>query len=191
VVLLIYFLVSGYAIADGTFWLVPPEYRKEVRSVASKIFPILWRYFLGLAIVVTYTSTVAWIGFSLIFHLPRALLLAVAVGTLELVPLIGPAASIALVVLTAIQNAGMWAILAMVGFAAALRISIDQFVGPLVLGKAVRLHPVVIIFCFLSGAMLFGPIGLLLAVPVAAAIRIILTIYYAETVAEESSAHVG
>jgi predicted PurR-regulated permease PerM len=51
-----------------------------------------------------------------------------------------------------------------------------------VLGRAAQLHPVVIIFSFFSGAALFGIIGLLLAVPVAAAIKIILGVYYAEPV---------
>jgi predicted PurR-regulated permease PerM len=185
-VLLLYFLISGHAIADGAFWLVPPEYRTEVRSVANKICPILWRYSLGLAVVVTYASTVAWIGFGLVFHLSRAPLLAVAVGLLELIPLIGPAASIGLVVLVSLQQTGLVAILGLAGFAVALRLSIDQLVGPLVLGQAARLHPVVIIFCFLSGAVLFGVVGLILAVPVAASIKIILATYYAEPVADAS-----
>ncbi len=67
-------------------------------------------------------------------------------------------------------------------FAIALRLSIDQIVGPLVLGRAAQLHPVVIIFAFLTGAALFGIIGLLLAVPFAAAIKIVLMMYYAEPV---------
>lgn len=185
VVLLIYFLISGHTIAEGAFWLVPPEYRREVRSVARNVLPVLWRYFLGLAVVVTYTVTVAWLGFGVVFHLPRAPLLAVAVGLFELVPVIGPAASIAIVSLTALQQSGLLAILSLVGFAVGLRLSIDQLIGPLVLGQATRLHPVVIIFCFLSGAVLFGVIGLLLAVPVAASIKIILTAYYGEPVVED------
>ena len=60
--------------------------------------------------------------------------------------------------------------------------SIDQLVGPLVLGRAAKVHPVVIIFSFLAGAVLFGAIGLLLAVPVAASIKIVLSIYYSEPV---------
>ncbi len=188
VVVLLYFLISGKTIAASTLWLVPPEYRKEVDAVSQKILPLLWRYFLGLAVIVTYTSSVAWIGFSFVFHLPRAPLLAIVVGLLELVPLIGPAASIGIVSLTALQQSGLLAILGLVAFAVALRLSIDELIGPLVLGQAARLHPVVIIFCFPSGAILFGIIGLLLAVPVAASIKIILTIYYTEPVAEDDGA---
>ena len=185
-VLLLYFLVSGKAVAAGAFWLVPPEYRREVDAILQKVLPLLWRYFVGLLIVVSYTVSVAWIGFAAVFHLPRAPLLAVVVGLLELVPFIGPLASIAIVALTAAGQASLIAVLGLIVFAIAVRLSIDQLIGPLVLGQVVRLHPVVVIFSFLSGAVLFGITGLLLAVPVAASIKIILATYYAEPVAGRS-----
>jgi predicted PurR-regulated permease PerM len=181
-VLLLYFLISGKTVAAGVFWLVPPEYRREVDAIMQKVRPLLWRYFVGLLAVVTYATTVAWIGLGALYHLPRAPLLALAIGLLELVPLLGPTASIAIIMLNAAQQIGPFAILGLIIFAAALRISIDQFVGPLVLGQVAHLHPVVIIFSFLSGAVLFGAIGLLLAVPVAASIKIVLATYYAEPV---------
>ncbi|MGH7089462.1 MAG: AI-2E family transporter, partial [Stellaceae bacterium] len=157
----------------------------EVRVVAGKILPVLWRYFLGLAVIVVYTSSVAGIGFGLVFHLPQATLLAVVVGLFELVPIIGPAATIAIVTLTAVQQAGLFAMVGLIVFAVALRLSIDELVGPLVLGQAARVHPIVVIFAFLSGAILFGIIGLILAIPVAASIKIILGTYYAEPVLDE------
>jgi predicted PurR-regulated permease PerM len=186
-VLLLYFLISGKKVAAGVLWLVPPEYRREVGTIIDKVMPLLWRYFVGLLVVVTYTTTVAWLGLGVVYHLPRAPLLAVTIGLLELVPLIGPAASIAIVALNAAQQTGPFVILGLIVFALALRLSIDQLVGPFVFGRMARLHPVVIIFAFLSGATLFGVIGLLLAVPVAASIKIVLTTYYAEPVDESSA----
>jgi predicted PurR-regulated permease PerM len=58
-------------------------------------------------------------------------------------------------------------------------------VGPLVLGHAARLHPVVVIAGFIYGAMLFGVVGLLLAVPAAMCIKIALEHYYAEPIKPE------
>src|SRR5579883_241800 len=187
VVLLIYFLVSGKRIAEGVFWLVPPEYRDEVNRLTAKILPMLWRYFVGLVAVVAYTTAIAWVGFGPVFGLPHAVLLAFAVGLLELIPVIGPALSIGLVGLTAIQQSSFLGVASLAAFAIALRISIDQIVGPLFLGRAARVHPVVIIFAFLSGAVLFGAIGLLLAVPFAASLKIVLTVYYAEPVKERAT----
>ncbi|MGH6673538.1 MAG: AI-2E family transporter [Xanthobacteraceae bacterium] len=183
-VLLIYFLISGERVAEGVFWLVPPEYRGGLQRIARKIFPMLWRYFVGLVAVVSYTTSVAWLGFNFVFQVPHAPLLSITVGLLELVPMVGPAASLGLVGLTAIQQTSLLGMAGLAAFAIGLRLSIDELVGPLVLGRVAQLHPVVIIFAFLSGAALFGVIGLLLAVPVAASIKIVLTAYYAEPVVE-------
>ncbi|HLH96792.1 MAG TPA: AI-2E family transporter [Xanthobacteraceae bacterium] len=190
-VLLIYFLISGRRVAAGVLWLVPPEYRTGVARITAKIQPMLWRYFVGLIVVISYTSSVAAIGFVLVFHIPHAPVLSVAVGFLELIPVVGPAVSMGLVCLIAIRQVGVLAVAGLAGFAIALRLSIDQIVGPLVLGRAAQLHPVVIIFSFLSGAVLFGIIGLLLAVPVAASIKIVLGVYYAEPVGGQAPSRAG
>jgi predicted PurR-regulated permease PerM len=182
VVLLGYFLVSGERVANGVFWLVPPEYRDEVHALRGKILPLLRRYFIGLVVIVSYATALAWILFGAVFHLALAALLAVAIGLLELVPLIGPALSVALIAVTATQQTTLFAMLGLVGFAVLLRFSVDNLIAPLVLGTATRLHPVVVIFSFLSGAVLFGALGLLLAVPVAASIKIVLSTYYAEPI---------
>ncbi|TMJ43739.1 MAG: AI-2E family transporter [Alphaproteobacteria bacterium] len=65
-------------------------------------------------------------------------------------------------------------------YATALRLSIDQLLGPVVLGHAARLHPSVIIFCFLAGGLLFGIPGVIMAVPVALAIKVSLATIYDE-----------
>jgi predicted PurR-regulated permease PerM len=177
-VLLAYFLISGPRLGRGLVWLVPPNHRPEMRRLAIKVAPVLRRYFAGLVLVVLYTSTVAWIVLTMAFGLPHAPLLAVTVGILELIPVIGPALSIALIGLAAVQQTSLPATMGLVAFAVGLRLSIDQLVGPLILGRAVYLHPVVIIFAFLSGAVFLGVLGLVLAVPVAATIKIVLSHYY-------------
>ena len=72
--------------------------------------------------------------------------------------------------------------LLLVAFVIGLRLSIDDLVGPLILGRAARVHPVVVILSFVCGAMLFGIVGLLLAMPVAVTVKTTLEHYYAEPV---------
>ena len=183
-VLMPYLMISAPRLAAGSIWLLPPEHRGSVEELLPKIIPVLRRYLIGLAIVVLYTATVAWIGFGPLFHLPDAVLLAITVGVLELIPVIGPFLSATLVGVIAIQQSGIVAAALLFGFAIALRLSIDNLVGPIVLGEAAQIHPVVIIVSFVCGAILFGVVGLLIAVPVAVCIKITLTHYYAEPVAE-------
>lgn len=190
-VLMPYLMISAPRLAAGSIWLLPPEHRRSVEELLPKIIPVLRRYLIGLAIVVLYTAIVAWIGFGPVFHLPDAILLAITVGVLELIPVIGPFMSATLVGIIAIQQSGIVAAALLFGFAIALRLSIDNVVGPIVLGEAARIHPVVIIISFVCGAILFGVVGLLIAVPVAVCIKVALTHYYAEPVAIEPQESVG
>jgi predicted PurR-regulated permease PerM len=57
-----------------------------------------------------------------------------------------------------------------------------------VLGRAGRVHPVLVIFCFLTGGLLFGVAGVILAVPVALAIKVILATLYEEPLVDASEA---
>jgi predicted PurR-regulated permease PerM len=184
-VLMPYFMISAPGLAAGALWLLPPERRPSVEELLPKIVPVLRRYLIGLCIVVSYTAVVGWIGFGPIFHLPHAALLAIIVGVLELVPVIGPIASASLVGIIAVQQSGLWTAALLFGFAIALRVSIDNVVGPLVIGGAARIHPVVVIISFTCGAILFGVVGLLIAVPVVVCVKITLQHYYAEPVVRE------
>jgi predicted PurR-regulated permease PerM len=180
-----YFMISGPRLAAGAIWLIPPERRKSVTDLLPKIIPALRRYLLGIFLVVVYTSFIAWIGFGPIFALPGAVLLAVTVGVLEIMPVVGPISAALLVGIVAAQQATLTAAALLMGFVLALRLSIDNIVGPIVLGHAVRLHPVVVIAGFVCGAMLFDVVGLLLAVPTAVCIKIALEHYYAEPIRPE------
>jgi predicted PurR-regulated permease PerM len=184
-VLMPYFMISAPHLAAGVIWLLPPERRPSVERLLPTIVPALRRYLIGLGLVVLYTAVVAWIGFGPIFHLPHAVLLALLVGFLELVPAIGPFASATIVGITALQQHGLWTAGLLFGFAIALRLSIDNVVGPLVLGEAARVHPVVIIISFVCGAILFGVVGLLIAVPVLVCVKVTLQHYYAEPIADQ------
>ena len=180
-VLLAYFLFGGPQIAQGMFQLVVPEHRQLVARVCRDLDPIVRRYFLGVLIVVVYASCAAYVGLGLLLGLRHAALLACLTGLLETVPIVGPVASALIGGVAAFREAaGTGAILGYVAYAFALRISIDQLVGPLVLGGAARVSPVLVIFCFLSGGILYGIAGVILGVPVALAVRTTLAVLYEE-----------
>jgi predicted PurR-regulated permease PerM len=181
VVLLGYFLLDAHRIGRGLAWLVPPRYRPFTARVGRNLEPILRRYFVGVGLVVLYASTVAYIGLGVILHIHHAVFLALITGLLELIPFVGPASSAVIAGLVAVQQASSgWSIIAYCVYATVLRISIDQFFGPLVLGAAAYVPPVLVIFCFLSGGLLFGIVGVMLSVPVAISIKVLLTAIYEE-----------
>ena len=181
IVLVFYFLDTGPQLARGALWLVPPEYRAEAAEIAAKIDPLLRRYLLGLLVIVVFATISSWFAIRFALGLPFALLLALLTGLLELVPVLGPMASATLVGLLALERHGFWAVVAFAAYVTAFRLLIDRVVGPVVLGRAARLHPVVVMFAFLAGGLLLGVIGgVILAVPAAAAAKVVLEHYYAQ-----------
>lgn len=180
-VVLGYSLFDAPQIARGLMWLVPPQHRPFAKRVLAELDPLLRRYFIGVALVVAYASTAAYIGLGVALGIRHAVVLAMITGVLEVVPLVGPAAAAILVGLVAVQQAATaGAILAFIAYAIALRVSIDQFFGPIVLGSAARVRPIVVMFCFLAGGLLFGIVGVILAVPIALTLKVVLAVLYHE-----------
>ena len=185
--LLAYFLISGRQVVEGLLWLFPPSWRPVCARVMVRARPILFRYFVGVALVVVYASLAAYVGLGLFLKLKHAAPLAALTGFLEILPVIGPLLSAGIAGLAALQQAkSLWSIAAYVIYATLLRLSIDQIVGPLVLGGAGRVHPTLVIFCFLVGGVLFGIPGVLLAIPAALTLKVALAAIYREPVSMHS-----
>ena len=108
-----------------------------------------------------------------ILHLPYALAIAVLTGVLEIIPLVGPLIATAIAGTDAFAHGGAGLALAVVVFYFVVRQVEDQVVMPVVVGRAVHLHPVVTIFAVLVGLSTYGVLGGLLGVPVAAAVNVI------------------
>jgi predicted PurR-regulated permease PerM len=181
VVLLCYFLVSGKSVARGLLWMVPPNRRPLVMQIGRRLDPVLKRYFLGFLVIVIYAVIAAYIGLGVILHIDHAFLLALLTGILETIPIIGSTSAAVIAGLVSLHTAtGLGSILAFALYAVLLRLSIDQIVAPLVLGSAANVHPVLIIFCFLAGAVLLGIPGVILAVPVALTVKATLATLYGE-----------
>lgn len=180
-VLLFYFLADGPRIASGIVWLVPPTRRPLIHRILPVLSATLRRYYIGVLMVVIYASVAAYVGLGLFLHIDHAIILAILTGFLEAIPVVGPAASTVLAVLAGMNQATSIASIIGIGiYLTLLRVSIDNVLGPLILGAAGRISPVLVMFCFLSGAVLFGVAGVILAVPFALGIKVILEAVYGD-----------
>ena len=181
VVLLFYFLADGKRVADGLFWIVPPHRRPLVARIWARLDPILLRYFIGVIGVVAYATVAAYIGLGVILGIKQAVFLALLTGVLEIVPVVGPTAAAVIAGLASLRTAtGIGNIVEYAAYATLLRLSIDQVVGPIVLGRAAHVHPVLIIFCFLAGGIVLGIPGVILAVPIALLVKSTLATIYGD-----------
>lgn len=158
---------------------LPRDHRAEITQVLRDTNVMLGRYIRGQVILVSLMSTVTTVGLT-VLDVPYSVLLGLMTGVLETIPFVGPitAGAIACLVALGHPNPFGWSQIAYVGVVAVmytiLRHAEDYLVIPTVIGRAVRLHPAVVIFALLSGGAVFGLLGIFLAVPVAATLRLVL-----------------
>ena len=143
-----------------------------------QIHRVLGRFLRGQLVLIVLMSTVTFAAVEWLFRLPYALWIGILTGVLEIIPLIGPitAGAIACTVGFAQGGPNEAAALAILYFV--LRQVEDQIVMPLVVGRAVHVHPLVTIFAVLTGEKIAGVLGMILAVPIAAAIKVVLDYAY-------------
>lgn len=180
IVIFAFLMFQGPRLAAGLLWLVPPGLRPRTRELTEQVDPMLGRYLRGVFLIVLYASFVTWIITGPVFHVSHAIFLAFGVGLLELIPVVGPIISFVFFGVVAVQQTGYAGMIGFGVFAILLRLSIDQLVGPLVLGRAAQIPPLVVIFAFLAGGALYGVLGVVLAIPAAAAVKIVLMNFYDE-----------
>ncbi|HET7472470.1 MAG TPA: AI-2E family transporter [Candidatus Limnocylindrales bacterium] len=183
VIVTFYFLVDGEAMMDKLVALLPIEHRGRTVDVLGRIHDILGKWLRGQILLIALVSAVAYIGLGPVLHLPYALLLALLTGVLEIIPLVGPIFATGIVAVDAFARGGAGVAAAVIVFYFVLRQVEDQVVMPVVIGRAVHLHPVVTIFAVLVGLSLYGVLGGLLGVPIAAAANVVFReLYPAEPV---------
>jgi predicted PurR-regulated permease PerM len=171
-------IVGFYALRDyhlllgKGLLLAPREHRNSVQSYVSDVSAIFARYLRGLAIVSFLNGVATWLLLT-VLHVPNSLLLGVIAGLFYSVPYVG--AMITIVVTAAIAFVGGGVSMLVTSVVASVilhQLVFDQMVSPRILGNQVGIHPIVSIVALLIGNLLFGIIGMILAVPVAACLQI-------------------
>jgi len=185
-----YFLLQTEQIVERFYSLVPAPYRAEIRGLGRQMDAILAGYIRGQLLLIPIMAVLTYIALSFL-GIHYAVVIAISSGILEIIPLVGPwsAAGIAMVVaLFQTTTPFGWAhwVLALViaGIYFTLRMVEDNFIIPNVVGHAVHLHPVLVIFAIIAGGSLGGPFGLLVAIPVAAILRLLLRYLYRKLIDE-------
>jgi predicted PurR-regulated permease PerM len=173
-----YFLVDGEMLRDRSIALLPERHRARTVDVLGRIHEVLGKWLRGQVALIFLVATVVYVALGPILHLPYALGIAIVTGVLEIIPLIGPLIATAIAGVDAFARGGGELAAVVVIFYFVIRQIEDQVVMPIVIGRAVHLHPVVTIFAVLVGLSVYGVLGGLLGVPIAAAINVIFRELY-------------
>jgi predicted PurR-regulated permease PerM len=168
-----YLLLNGRTSVDYLYRFVPDDRIEQMRRVTSRIHIVLGRYIRGQLYLILIMAIASYVVLR-IFHVPYALPMALGTGVLEIIPFVGPIIATTLASLIALSTQGVGPMVGVLIAYFILRQFEDQIVVPQVIGRVVHLDPVVTIFVVLAGEKLAGIIGVLMAVPVAAAMRVII-----------------
>jgi predicted PurR-regulated permease PerM len=171
-VLTIYFLAGMPHIRLFAYRLAPQSRRARVILIGDEIFTKVGGYVLGnfLTSAIAGVGTYIWL---LAFGIPYPLLLSLLVALLDLIPVIGSTIGGAAVSLVALTVSLPIAV-ATLGFYIAYRLAEDYLIVPRIMGRTVEVPSVVTIVAVLLGGTLMGIVGALVAIPAAAALRLLL-----------------
>ena len=181
------YLVSQPEPAVGWFArFFPPPRRDEVWGVLSDVRSGLLRWLLGRLVSMAIIGTLATIALFLL-GVPGALFLGILTGLLEFVPLVGPAIAAippVLIGFTVSPLTALWVLLVYVG----LQQVESYLVEPLVMQKAVSLHPAAVVVAVTVGGAAFGILGTILAVPAVVAATILVEKLWFERIEDGDAA---
>ena len=153
-------------------WL-PRQSLETVRGQARLVGDTLVGFVHGQALICLILAIYYGIALSLA-GLASGLALGLLIGVLAIIPMLGVATGFILAIGLAASQYGTWtAILTVGGIFVIGQLAEANFLTPKLLGDRVHLHPVWVIFALFAGGTLYGFVGVLVAVPVAAVIGVI------------------
>jgi predicted PurR-regulated permease PerM len=157
--------------------LTPGPARKLLDDILADMDLVLAHYMRAL-VLLSGTAFTAYSIFLTVLGVPYSILMGVLAGALEFIPMIGPLAAGAIVLV--IAGAASGHAIAILIFIVAFRMFQDYVVSPHLMGHGVELHPLMVLFGVFAGAELAGVAGTFLSVPVLALVRVMyLRIYQA------------
>lgn len=183
--LLSYFLSDGQTMIENIIEAAPDGFERDLRRLFWELGRVWNDYLRGQLILGTTIAIVMWL-ISFILGLQGPLFLGIFAGFMEFIPNIGAALSIIPPILVAVISGSSrfpeMNVFLLVGILLGLWIAVQQvqglFIQPRVIGDSLNLHPVFIVFGVLVGGSLGGVVGIILASPTLATLRIIFQYVY-------------
>jgi predicted PurR-regulated permease PerM len=164
--------VLSFGVVNGFVALFPADRRQRVREILGEMYRVVQRWFLGQLTSMTLIGLLFTVAMFII-GIPFALLLGIFSGLISFVPFLGPVISVippALLALTVNPIDALWVI----GAYVIIQAIEGNLIQPIVMSRAVSLHPAVVMFGLLIMGTLFGFVGVFLAIPLTAALNVLL-----------------
>jgi len=177
-VLAVYLLVDGERIIDWVLHYAPPRQRAKVRRAMPKISKVVSGYVVGQAITSLLFGVIAFATLTLV-GVPQPLLLAVLAGLLDAVPIAGILVATVPAVLLALTVSWPAATIVFAVYIAYQQVE-NYLVVPRIYRGTLKISSFAVLIAVLVGAKLLGIVGVLLALPVAAAVPVVERVWRKE-----------
>jgi predicted PurR-regulated permease PerM len=179
-VIVFYMLNEKHLIRDAIILVFPPKLKKRAQEVYETIEKKVGGYVIAQVLSMSTVAVCTAIGL-MCLRVEYAVLLGLIAGILDIVPIIGPTLALIMGVLFAMQQGWVVVLLTVLVYLCAQWIS-NNFIRPLVFGKFLDLHPIIIIFAFLIAAQFLGVWGVILSPAIAALLITLFDELYLKTI---------
>ncbi|MGV3127935.1 AI-2E family transporter [Staphylococcus simulans] len=169
---LFFFLKDGHRFKENATKAIPPKYRKDFHEIIESMSMQVGSYIQGQMIVSFCIGVLLFIGYSII-GLDYSLVLACIAAVTSVVPYLGPTIAISPAIIMALITSPIMLIKLIVVWTAVQFIE-GHFISPNVMGKTLKIHPLTIIFVLLCAGNLLGIVGVILAIPGYAVIKVLV-----------------
>ncbi|MDH7488441.1 MAG: AI-2E family transporter [Anaerolineae bacterium] len=190
-VLAFWFVKDAPYLREKVMALAPVRYQRDMRLLLVEVLRVWQAFFQGQLILCLVVGVAVAIAMTIV-GLPYALLMGLIAGVLELIPNVGPTVAAVPAVLVALLRGSSYLPLTPFWFAvlvAGLYVLIQQVENnvlvPRIMGYSLNLHPLVVLLGVLMGASLAGVLGIFLAAPTLATLRVVGRYVYKKLLDEE------
>jgi predicted PurR-regulated permease PerM len=169
---LFYFLKDDGVFSRNFMGLFPEKSREVMGRTLKDVDEVLSRFITGQALVSLVVGVLMYIGYRII-GLEYALVLALFSMVLAIIPFLGPILGVIPALLVGLSS-GLLMVVKILGMMVLVQQLEGNLITPQIMGKRIHTHPLMIILVILVFGSLFGFVGILLAVPSYAMIKVVL-----------------
>jgi predicted PurR-regulated permease PerM len=171
-VLTLYFTASLNTLREAVYSLVPSTRRPRVRLLGDEIIRRIGGYTAGQVSVAAINGLFTYVGL-LVLRLPFALVLAITVAILGLIPMVGATLGAVVITTVALFHSWQYAVIVIIYYLFYQQIE-NYLIAPRIMARAVKVPGFLAMIAALAGATLLGVLGALIAIPIAAGILLIV-----------------
>ncbi|MBO8163891.1 MAG: AI-2E family transporter [Brevibacillus sp.] len=168
-----YLLKDMQLIQRAMLQWIPRAYRRKTIVTLHDLNDVLGKYLHGQMVVALVVGGMAYVGYWLI-DMPYPFILAAIVCLTNVIPYIGPLIGAAPAVIVALTISTKMVLLVL-AVNVVIQIVEGNILSPNIVGRSLKLHPLLIIFALLAGETLGGIVGLIAAVPLLAVLKVLIS----------------